>query len=364
MKIAINALPYTSYQGIENFLVGLLRAWPKSEDIITVFANEKSAAFLTDLPPYIKIEIKKFTKTTRLRLFYYQQFVLPQILKKEKFDIIFCPSLESSWLFSKKIVTIHDAAPFVLENENSFIGKIYWQSCLFFAKHFSLGIVTVSEFSRQELITSLGIKAEKIKIIYNAPPILSAANIQNYTEIKKITNPYIITVGNARPRKNLDALLSAYQQISTKRPDYKLLIIGKMDKEMEKLKAKNIPGIIFTGFIDEKEKCRLLAGAKLLVLPSLYEGFGVPILEAQNLKIPVICTDITAFREAAGAAALFFDKNKATDIANKIENLLDNPALAEELSVKGKINTQRFSWTDSNARLITLIHQHENITDK
>ncbi len=364
MKIAINALPYTSYQGIESFLAGLLHSWPETKDEVTVFANEKSAAFLKPLPSHIKLEIKNFSNPSRLRLFVYQQLCLPQILRKEKFDFLFCPSLDSPWIFSKKIVALYDAAPFIFKNESSLIGKMYWRTCLFFAKNFSQEIITISEFSRREISQHLHIKTEKIKIIYGGLPTPPKQTQEKNENSAPINKPYFVAIGNARARKNLETLIKARLEASGKFQDCELLIIGKMDKSMEKLVAMAGAGIRFTGFVDEQEKYRLLGGAQALIFPSLYEGFGIPILEAQISKIPVLCSDIPAFREVAADSVLFFDGKNPVDINDKINQLLNQPELAARLVVKGEINTHRFSWKKSSQQLIDLIHQHENSTNK
>jgi len=364
MKIAINALPYTSYQGIESFLAGLLRSLPKTGDEITVFANEKSAAFLQPLPSHIKLEVKHFSNPSRLCLFGYQQLRLPQILKKENFDFLFCPSLDSPWIFSKKIVALYDAAPFIFKNESSLIGKIYWRTCLFFAKNFSQEIITISEFSRHELSQHLHIKAEKIKVIYGGLPTLPKPTPKNNEDPEPINRPYFVAIGNARARKNLETLIRAKLEANGKFQDCELLIIGKMDKSMEKLVALAGPGIRFTGFVDEQEKYRLLGDAQALIFPSLYEGFGIPILEAQISKIPVLCSDIPAFREVAADSVLFFDGKNPVDINDKINQLLNQPELAAHLVAKGEINARRFSWEKSSKQLIDIIHQHENSTNK
>ena len=241
---------------------------------------------------------------------------------------------------------------------------MYWRTCLFFAKNFSQEIITISEFSRRELSQHLHIKAEKIKVIYGGLPTLPTVSPEPTEASEPINMPYFVAIGNARARKNLSTLIKARLQASGKFQDCELLIIGKMDKNMEELVATAGPGIRFTGFVDELEKYRLLAGAQALIFPSLYEGFGIPILEAQISKIPVLCSDIPAFREVAADSVLFFDGRNPSDINDKINQLLNQPELAARLVAQGEINAHRFSWEKSSKQLIDLIHQHENPTNK
>ncbi|MDD3285404.1 MAG: glycosyltransferase family 1 protein [Patescibacteria group bacterium] len=362
MKIVINALPYFSYQGIEYFLANLIQAWPANkDDEITILANEISARFFESWPDNFKLEIIKFKKIDKLSIFIFQQLKLGRLLKKRKTDLLFCASLNCPWLYAKKIVTIHDAAPFVIKGESGQIGKMYWKISLFFAKHFSLHILTVSEFSRQELIEKLKINKDKLDIIYPAPPIITTS-YKNQAEIK---NPYVIVIGNARFRKNLQVLFKAYSLIKNEFSDLLLIVIGKMDKEMKILaNSSQDPNIQFTGFVSDEKKYKLLGGAKALIFPSLYEGFGSPNLEAQIIGTPVICSDIPPFKEVTGNSALFFDPMSPEKLAEAIKKIILSPELADNLRHQGAINCQRFDWRESAKKLSEIIHLYENPADK
>lgn len=362
MKIVINALPYNTYQGIENFLTNLLRAWPNNDDDeISVLANEISAKFLQPLPSNFKLEIIKFKKIDKLSIFIFQQLKLGRLLRKRKTDILFCASLNCPWLYSKKIVTIHDAAPFIIKGESGRFGKIYWLVSLFFAKHFSRHILTVSEFSRQELINRLKINPKKLSVIYNGAPIILVINKDQAQTAKS----YIVVIGNARTRKNLITLFAAYNLIKNDLPDLNLIVVGKMDERMQILaNSYQSDKIKFTGFISDENKYKLLSQAKALIFPSLYEGFGLPILEAQIMETPVICSDIPAFREVAGTGALFFNPLSSSNLAEEIKKLINNPVLVANLKNEGTKNYPRFNWSESAKKLADIIHYYENPANK
>ncbi|QQG52621.1 MAG: glycosyltransferase family 4 protein [Candidatus Falkowbacteria bacterium] len=366
MKIAINALPYVRWSGIETFLHGLLASWPlRPDDEVVIFANQISAEFFRDLPPAIKIRIKEFKKPSRLNLFLYQQFGLPKILRREGFNLLFCASLIAPLFYRQKIITIHDAAPFVLKAENSLAGKLFWRLNLFFGKLTSLKIMTVSEFSRQELIKHLDIRSEKLEIIYNGSPVWNPNEI-TFSKLSFQNQPYIIALGNARPRKNLPILIGAFNKLAEDFPDLRLIIIGKKDERMDEIAAAygNNGKLLFTGFISESDKINAIKGAGALIFPSLYEGFGLPIVEANILETPVICSDIPAFREVAADAALFFDPKNEDDIILKIKTLLNSQTLAADLKTKGRTNAQRFSWEASALKLSEIIHRYETPANK
>ncbi len=356
MKIAINAIPYVRWSGIETFLYNLLKNWPESNaDEIIVYANQKSAIFLNNLPTNIKIKVINFKKTNRLSFFLWQQFKFPYILKKERIDLLFCASLLTPFFYRKKITTIHDAAPFVLKDENNLIAKIFWRINLWFGIHTSLKMITVSEFSKKELIKYLKVDSDKLEVIYNGSPQIITTNYLHTEKNKK----YLITIGNARPRKNLETLFKAITLLKNEIPDLKLLIIGKMDKRMANLKQRySNENIVFAGFIEEEKKYDLIKNSIALVFPSLYEGFGLPIVEAGVLKTPVICSDIPAFREITNGSALFFEPKNEKDLVEKIKRIINSEEVANNLGNKGFINSQRFNWQTSSQKLLNIIHSY------
>lgn len=357
MHIIFNALPYTSYQGIETFLKNIILNWPNNgKDQLTILVNKKSNKFLNCLPNHIIVKQINFVILHRLLIFIYQQLILPFYLKKMHADILLCPSLEAPWLYRRKIVVIHDAAPFVLNVENGMIAKIYWKINLFFSKILSLKIITVSKFSKKQLFEELNIDQSKIEVIYNASPF---TNINKTSDKKK----YFIYIGNARPRKNLINLINAYNLI--KNQEYKLYIIGKMDEKMRCLKESNVnKNIIFFGFVNNEEKKLLLSQATCLLFPSKYEGFGIPILEAQSLNTPVLCSDIESFKEVGGSSVLYFNPEDVLDIKNKIELIIENTELRQTLTQKGSENITRFSWKKSSEKLQKIIYEIKNPPNK
>lgn len=369
MKIAINALPYTDWQGIETFLAGLLRAWPKNDrDEIIVFANQKSAAFLEPLPAHLSVKIINFKKISRARIFLYQQFAFLRELKKRKIDVLFCPSLLSPWFYRRKVVVIHDLAPFIFKGESGRAGKIFWQICLKAAKYFSVGLVTVSEFSRQEISRYLKIEPEKIINISEACPDLApTGEPADEIILKKFgleEKKYFFYIGNVRPRKNLPNILLAWEKFNAVNGyRYQLVIAGKVDSSQAALKdwaIKNkIQKLLFIGFVPADEKTAIFKKALGLLFVSLYEGFGLPILEAQSLGVPVITGNTSALPETAGmAGALFADPLNIEEISEKINQLVHEEEKRQELIVRGKLNIQKYSWEISAAKL------YENLRNK
>lgn len=362
MKIAINAIPYTDWQGIETFLAGFLRAWPEDErDEITVFVNQKSNVWLSSLPGHIRLKLIEFKKISRLRLFLYQQFFFFWELKKIQADILVCPSLISPWFYRRKVVIIHDLAPLTIGGESNRPARIFWQSCLWAAKYLSRGIITISEFSRQEISRYLKIDANEIINISEACPDLPTTGyLENDTAIKKFgleKKAYFIYIGNVRTRKNLKNMILAWQKFNGRYDNrYYLVVSGRDDSHSRALQAwikeRQIKNIIFTAFVTAAEKAALLKKSLGLLFVSAYEGFGLPILEAQNLDLPVITANTSALPETAGAGgALFADPDDVQEMAEKIDQLAHDETLRKRLIAQGRLNVQKYSWTDTARKL-------------
>ena len=206
-------------------------------------------------------------------------------------------------------------------------------------------IAAVSQSAADEVIDYYNIKNKKIKLIYNS--ILDTFydeqnyNIDVLSKYNLEDKQYILAIATQNAHKNIPSLIRAFNKISPDYPDLKLVLIGKKgnDKEIYENQNKNI---ILTGYVDEKEIPALYKHSKLYVFPSKYEGFGIPVIEAQYTSTPLICSDIPVFREVAGEGAEFCGL-EPDDIAEKIKLLLNNPERCMELIKLGLENVKRFS---------------------
>ncbi len=204
-------------------------------------------------------------------------------------------------------------------------------------------IVTVSKTVKQELIAQYKVSTGKIKVIHNAiaPYFI---NLEDKTEILSKygieDKKYILSVATLNKRKNIPELIKAFESISDKYPDIKLVLVGGMGNEQREKLTTN-PNIIFTGYIQDEEIPVLYKHAIIYVSPSLYEGFGSIIMEAQYSGTPLLCSDIPVYREVAGYGAEFCETDSES-IAKKMEYLINNPQKREELIGKGSENVKRF----------------------
>ncbi len=159
---------------------------------------------------------------------------------------------------------------------------------------------------------------------------------------------FILYVGRPQPHKNLKRLIDTFQLIKKQSPDLRLVIVGKTDKAFELLQdyaqAQRAQDTIFTGFVSEGQLRWLYEHAQVYVFPSLSEGFGLPALEAMHYDLPVVSSNATCLPEVYKDAALYFDPLNINDMAEKIQTVLNNPKIAEDLATKGSALVQTYSW--------------------
>ncbi|NLL68051.1 MAG: glycosyltransferase family 4 protein [Clostridiaceae bacterium] len=220
-------------------------------------------------------------------------------------------------------------------------------------------IITISEFSKQEIIKCLGIEKDKIVVmpvgvdtsIYH--PYYKEEEICNVTEKYKLPREYMLYLGTLEPRKNLERLIQAYSLLKKEIPCVPKLVMagGKgwmYEGIFETVKALQIEkDIIFTGYIKPEDSPILMRGAKMFLFPSLYEGFGMPPLEAMACGTPVLVSNAASLPEVVGDAGLQVDPFSIDDIKNGIKLLIEDENKRSELSLKGIERAKLFTWDKS-----------------
>jgi len=361
MKIGVNLLQYTDVQGIEvfakNLLASLARQAPDHEFVF--FVNQESAKIFNLSTGNIRVIVKNFKKLSKLRLIIYQQFGLIRALRQEKIDWLYCPSLAAPIFYRKKIVTIHDCAALRFKEEAGPIARFYLRAVLWSVKYWSNPIITVSNFAKQEIIGLLKVPALKITVISEGVPLVAAISRDEVDAILRkfslLNKNFFFFVGNLRPRKNIKRLLEAWTDFFSSHQNFSLVIAGKGSGQIEQ-KFSGDRQVVFLGVISEAEKAALYQRAVALIFPSLYEGFGLPILEAQSLGIPVLTARGSALPEVAGAGALFIDPYDHLAIASSLAEISAPQFPRGDLIEKGHRNLERFSWDKSAQTLLTVIN--------
>ncbi|MFA5163066.1 MAG: glycosyltransferase family 1 protein [Patescibacteria group bacterium] len=384
MIIAFNLIPYTEVNGLQIFAANLLEHLQIGpEDRLLLFTNQKSSELFKDLNPRAEMINKNFPRLSRFQLALYQQLSFNQALKKEKVDVLFCPSLALPLFWRKKIVTIHDLAFLRYREESSGgIFRLYLKLALWSAKYFSLGLAAISEFSRQEIVDLMRVPKEKIAIISRGAPEFPEIS---ETEEIEVLNKFQLLSANRQPkkywlylgagyyRKNLDRLLEAFRLFLVDNGDeaekYYLVIAGKQDEGIRKIASlvkedgawsQFSSQIIFTGFITENEKQALIKNALALAFVSLYEGFGLPPLEAQALNTPVLGGNSSSIPEICGQGAYLVDPKNIPAIKESLSLISSDDKLRQELISRGQKNLEHYSWTQVAQDFNSLIHRYDH----
>jgi glycosyltransferase involved in cell wall biosynthesis len=228
-------------------------------------------------------------------------------------------------------------------------------------------IITISEFTKQRLLHHFPDLKAPI-IITPIPPVETDTTPvpldERLTDLGIQAQKYLLFVSTLEPRKNVQNLIKAYVTLPKQiRNEYALVLAGgkgwKDEEIHEDIKTQQDAGanIILTGYISETEKKALYSQASLFVMPSHYEGFGMPILEAMQYGIPVACSDIPIFREVAGNAAEYFDKDDATSISNTLHNVLTNGSRRKRLKQASAEQLDKFSWEDIAKNVYTALRK-------
>lgn len=246
----------------------------------------------------------------------------------------------------KLLVTIHDVFHLSM---SQYIKRIY-SKCMFRAlSHKANTVICVSQFTKDELIRLTNLNKQKIYTVYNGVD-------NSWFHIKKELNPYkrpyLLFVGNVKPHKNLVRLIKAYQLIMDKIP-HNLVIVGKKhglitaDKEVLVYASRLGNRIDFTGFLDDATLKQYYIYADALVFPSLYEGFGLPPLEAMSCGCPVVVSNVSSLPEVCGDAAYYVDPYSIESIAEGMYKVLTDNSLRQNLIKKGLERANLFSWEKS-----------------
>ncbi|MCK4853888.1 MAG: glycosyltransferase family 4 protein [Bacteroidales bacterium] len=294
---------------------------------------------------------------TRHPLLWYTWFEwsLPRILKKHRASLFFSPDgYMPLRLEIPSMIAIHDInfhhRPDDLPPSSRFYYRKYFP---LFASH-SDRIVTVSEYSRKDIADSYGVSPDKIDVVYNG--VNQVFNPLNQEGVTRVRNeytgglPYYIFVGSFHPRKNLARLMKAFDLFRDQSPGaYKLVIVGEkmfmtgdIDKTYAKLKHKG--DIVFTGRLSPEKLRDLMGAASGLTFVPLFEGFGIPLLEAMNCDIPILTSNVTSLPEIAGKSAIYCDPMDIQDISKGMLSLATQPDLQKALVSEGRIRRESFSW--------------------
>jgi glycosyltransferase involved in cell wall biosynthesis len=291
----------------------------------------------------------------RLLLAIYEQLILPWILLRKKIDVVHslhythplvCPCARA--------VTIHDMTFFLIPEMHTTARKLIFSFFIKRALHRAEAVIFVSESTKRDAQRICGVINDRQFVI----PL--GVDTPRFTEISEsrrkatllrlnIDRPYILFVGTMEPRKNVKRLIHAFERLGPYSNQYKLIIVGRLGWDYEDtLQAiQNSPlkhNILRLGYLAAADKAVLLAACDLLVYPSLYEGFGLPILEGMAAGAPVITSVTSSLPEVAGRAAVLVNPECTEEIASSMRAVLSDTTYAKSLREAGRMRAREFTW--------------------
>ena len=361
MRIGLDMRMAGTGEGIGRYVAEVaerLTAMDKKNQYVLLFSDSKIAAnFVSQLP---RDQVANFQSEVVASKYYSwgEQTKLILELRKLKLDLVHFPNFNVPIFYPGKfVITIHDIIHHYYpgKKKSRFFHRLAYKATIWTAVKRAAKIIAVSEATKKDLMNKFHVPENKVVVIYEginetlsdkSDLLNSAQKLQKYN----ISKPYILTVGVWRQYKNLPNLARAFDILREKYGrDYHLVLAGKIDGfypeiQEEVYKIKNRGEIRSPGFIAEEDLPALYRNAKVFVLPSLIEGFGLTAVEAQAARTPVCASNIPVLREILGMGAVYFDPKNPLDMADKINLVLINQGKVEGLVDAGEKNARRYSW--------------------
>lgn len=327
-------------------------------ELIREFSKLKAPQFEIFLKNTPLPDLPAPSKTFKYKIFgpkkFWTQFALPIRLTFGKKPDVFFSMAHYGPRFSKipYIVTIHDLSylhfPELFRKED-LLQLTNWSK---YSIEKSAHIIVPSKSTKDDIVKNYGVRPDKITVTYEGynSDLFKPASKQNVQKAKqkyKIAGEYLIFIGTLQPRKNIVRLIEAFSKMADKK--ISLVVVGKKgwiyDEILLKSKELNIEKrVIFTDFVPDEDLSGLISGAKVYVNPSLWEGFGIPVIEAQACGTPVAVSNTSSLPEIVGDSAVLFDPENTNSIASRIEKVIVSEKLSKDLVQKGFKNIERFSW--------------------
>ena len=367
MKVGIDIreLERGKVTGIGQYLNNFLKSCTKDkQDWEFILFGNQYTEICHDATNIKKIFIPEFLT------FWWDQVQLPYNLKKEKIDVFLTPYFKAPLFCSCKLVLIiNDLIPLFSQKYKSlrnFINRVYFEGLMKAATLKADKIIAISNYTKKDILQKFRLPEWKIEVVYLNVDENYRPSKSNYDQLKYkygISKQFILYFGNFNPHKNVSFLLKAYSGLPRKiKNKFELVLGGKKDshcialeKRARQLEIEN--NVIFTGFIPEEDLPTIYSAASLFVFPSLYEGFGLPPLEAMACGTPVIVSNTTSLPEVVGDAGILVESNDTDKLSQAILSILFNTKLQVELRKKGLSRAKKFTLYRTSNDIFNLLEK-------
>lgn len=360
MNIAVDLTPVPkSKAGVGRYIVNLVEWLQKIDNknnYYLIVQDDDKDSFPVKNTNFRQVPVKsKYLRNVLLRLVW-EQIILPFKLKKLNADILHSPHYTIPYFsLVKSVVTFHDMTYFIIPQMHTLIKRFMFRAYIRLTAKRAAGILSVSDSTAQDMVRLLGMDRSKIAVTPLGVDERFFETINpdhSILESYGIDKEYFLYVGTIEPRKNLVRLIKAYSCLSSEAKDkYRLVICGQKgwmyNEVLELIQTDGLEDHIrFTGFVKDEDLPAIYRGAKLFLYVSLYEGFGIPLIEAMARGVPCITSDLSSMKEIAGEACLKINPYEENEIKNAIIELLKNEELYDSLKEKGMAQAKKFRWID------------------
>ena len=352
--------------GIGNYLDNIFRNLINIDNHNQYFLfvnNREGVIYDAENVHIIEVANPRFIKNEKLASLVWLNISLIKEIKRKKIDIFWGPNFLKPIFFPKKksIITIHDLAFIENKDQHSKIHSLYLKILLKLNINKQIKILTVSEYSKSDILKIYDVPKENVYITYCAIDNESNGN----KSAVKLPDEYMLFVGTLEKRKNLNVIFESLHYTKTNGGKIlPLVVVGAKGNGLfevkQRIKDLSIENdIVFTGYVTDEELNYIYSNAKLFIFPSFYEGFGIPLLEAMKFKVPIISSNRTSLPEVAANAAEYFSPDSPSELSEKINLLMENTARKNELVNSGIERINDFSWKKSAEVLCEAIKEVE-----
>ena len=355
MRIAINGLACShSMTGIGRTTVQSLKEMLKQN------RHDEFFLFLPkDTPEDLGLQAENLTLvptdvslTQPLKSLFFEEFQMPRRLRGARIDLYYAPSflLPAFPGADAEVICVHDLAWRLFPQTKSTLFRTYMNTRLPAALKRAGRIVCVSEATSEDLVLLYPkTDTSKVRVIHNG---VDLEVFHPAEDGETVEQPFVAVVGNQDPRKNFDTLLEAFPRFRARLRPYRLVMVGP-----GKPPDAKPPAVDMVGYLQDEALASLYRRASIVVQPSLYEGFGLPILEAMACGTAVTCADIRVFREIAGDAAHYFDPRDAGSIARAMEGLALDEEARWRLAKAGLKRVRKYTWAATADKLLRVFRE-------
>jgi glycosyltransferase involved in cell wall biosynthesis len=382
MRIGIDATALPSRPvGAGNYIIQLIRAiagWTKISDPVTdssqltglefvIFVQRSRLELLNieEIPNLHLVVLPNISPSMRLL---WEQISFPKLVKNHHLDLLHSLHYTMPLAYpGRTVVTFHDMTFFLYPHHHTLPKRYFFRFFIRASSRQAVALIADSESTRQDAIRLVGVSPGKIftvqlGVTQEFHPIRDNSILQQARQKYHLPEHFLLYVGMIEPRKNLPLLLQSFAAIAHQMPDYRLVIVGPkgwmVDNMLQQTEQLNISDKVhFTGYVEQADLPLIYNMADVFIYPSVYEGFGLPVLEAMACGIPVITSNVSSMPEIVGDAGVLFAPNDSQDLARSLLNLINNPMDRQRLSLMGLERAASFTW-NSTAEKTIAVYRH------